>query len=978
MAAQPEETVGVVLVSHSGESWLGAVLDGLEEQTVLPTALAAVDTGSKDGSVALLQERVGEAGVVTLGRQTSYAQAVAAGVELLHTRGAQPRWLWLLHDDSRPAPEALARLLEAARQHPEAAILGPKLREWPSLRRLLELGVTISGTGRRETGLERGEYDQGQHDDVRRVLAVNTAGMLVRTDVWRRLGGFDDALPVFGNDIDLGWRAANAGETTLIVPQAVVFHVEAAHRGIRRTPLTGRHTHYQERRAALYTLLANAPGRTLPWQIVRLTFATMLRALGFLLLRSIGEAADELAAWVNVLARPGQVRAARRDRARLLGGDEAAAVAQLRPPWWLPYRHGLDNVSDFAEAATNQAQDVAERRRAAALVDAGPGALPAAVRSDLDPLDDDEDDVGEDTGLVARFLTSPVALGLAALVVAMLVGTRSAWGRVSGAGLSAAPERAADWWQLYAESTHPLALGTQVVAPAYTAVLAALGTVLGGSGPAAVSAVLLASMPLALWGTWRLLRVIGRFLDPVGAPRWLVAAGSATYALTPAVSGLWGDGRLGPIVTTALFPWFAHALLGFADPEPERRWRAAWRTGVLLTVITAFAPSLYVFAVLLAVLVIALAAMFSRSLLTDRSVSAPPLLALSLPVLLLVPWWWPLLTAGDGAGLLLEPGRVPPSTTTPLELLGGKLADAAPGWLVLPLGLAAIVALLHPRSRPAALLGWLLVAVAALAAVLVTTPTLDLRVGDVRASSASLLPVLVVGLVVAAVSLGLALVRSDWGSRARLRTPVGACLIALALAMPVLGAGWFAVQGGSGLSAAGDDEVPAYMRQRAALGPEHGVLLVRGTVEDGFTYWVRRGDGATLGEDEVLALTPPDADFVKSLSTLAMRPAPAAVRSLADAGVEYVVFPEPADGRVAAHLDATTGLSQASAENRRTRAWKVDLQPSTPFHAGAVTWGRGLLLAAQAIAVLVALVLCGPSRPRRRREPDAEVEVSTL
>ena len=46
---------------------------------------------------------------------------------------------------------------EALRADPDADILGPKLREWPSLRRLLELGITISGTGRRETGLERGE-----------------------------------------------------------------------------------------------------------------------------------------------------------------------------------------------------------------------------------------------------------------------------------------------------------------------------------------------------------------------------------------------------------------------------------------------------------------------------------------------------------------------------------------------------------------------------------------------------------------------------------------------------------------------------------------------------------------------------------------------------------------------------------------------------------------------------------------------------
>ena len=99
-----------------------------------------------------------------------------------------------------------------------------------------------------------------------------------------------------------------------MVPQAVVFHAEAAHRGVRRTPLTGRHTHYQERRAALFTSLANVSSRALLWQYVRLFMGSLLRVLGYLAVRSVGEALDELAAVLSVHGRPGQVRAARRQR----------------------------------------------------------------------------------------------------------------------------------------------------------------------------------------------------------------------------------------------------------------------------------------------------------------------------------------------------------------------------------------------------------------------------------------------------------------------------------------------------------------------------------------------------------------------------------------------------------------------------------------------------------------------------------------
>ena len=444
--------------------------------------------------------------------------------------------MWILHDDANPAPDALAELLAAAEADPEADVLGPKLREWPSLRRLLEVGVTISGTGRRETGLERSEYDQGQHDDVRTVLAVNTAGMLVRRSVLDDLGGFDEQLAVFGNDIDFGWRAAAAGHKTIVVPAAVVFHAEAAHRGVRRTPLTGRHTHYQERRAALYTLLANARGRALPWQVVRLGLGTLLRVLGFLLVRAVGQALDELAALVSLYGSPGQVRAARRERKQRREGSRQARpawadVRRLLAPWWLPYRHGLDAVSDLVTALTLQAQDVAERRRAAAAEAEQDHPVTPRRPSHDRATADDEEAPEADTGLVARFLTSPVALGVALFVLLVLFGAREAIGPVSGGGLSAAPADARDLWRLHSESWHALGQGTDVPAPPYVLAIAMLATVIGGSVSAAVSAILLLAVPVALWGAWRFLRVVGNLSDAAGAPRWLLAVAATTYAL---------------------------------------------------------------------------------------------------------------------------------------------------------------------------------------------------------------------------------------------------------------------------------------------------------------------------------------------------------------------------------------------------------------------------------------------------------------
>lgn len=172
----------------------------------------AADTGSADESAQLLTDALGADRVLHLARRTGFGQAVeeatrGAGVltpddlpylkrpsgwdpvtrtwrddtydmpELPH--GEPEQWLWLLHDDCAPEPDALAHLLRVVENEQElgheVAVVGPKLRGWYDRRALLEVGVTIANSGRRWTGLDRREQDQGQHDHVHPVLAVSTA-----------------------------------------------------------------------------------------------------------------------------------------------------------------------------------------------------------------------------------------------------------------------------------------------------------------------------------------------------------------------------------------------------------------------------------------------------------------------------------------------------------------------------------------------------------------------------------------------------------------------------------------------------------------------------------------------------------------------------------------------------------------------------------------------------------------------------------
>src|SRR6185437_1814741 len=200
----------------------------------------------------------------------------------------QVEWVWLLHDDCEPAPETLDRLLRAASRDRSVAVVGPKVLDGSDRRILREAGVSIDRAGRRVTGIDVGEIDQGQHDHKRGVLAVGSAGMLVRRDVWEQLGGFDTHLRMFRDDVDFCWRVHSAGYRVQVVTDAVIYHRElTARKGRRPEGLSARRL---DRRNALYVLAVNLPLLPVLTIFAGSVAGTLLRAAYFLLTKQVERA----------------------------------------------------------------------------------------------------------------------------------------------------------------------------------------------------------------------------------------------------------------------------------------------------------------------------------------------------------------------------------------------------------------------------------------------------------------------------------------------------------------------------------------------------------------------------------------------------------------------------------------------------------------------------------------------------------------
>ncbi|WP_200307923.1 glycosyltransferase family 2 protein [Streptomyces adelaidensis] len=929
----PRHVVTAVLVAHDGARWLPDALAGLLGQERPVQSAMAADTGSADDSARLLSDALGADRVLHLARRTGFGQAVeeanrTAGAltqdDLAYLRrpsgwdpvtrtwrddtydmpelphGEPVQWLWLLHDDCAPEPDALAQLLRVVENERElgrddVAVVGPKLRGWYDRRQLLEVGVTIAHSGRRWTGLDRREQDQGQHDHVKTSLAVSTAGMLIRRDVFDELGGFDRRLPLMRDDVDLCWRATAAGHRVLVAPEAVVRHAEASSRERRTVDCVGRSAaspHMVDKAGAVYTLLVNSRTAQLPWVLLRIVLGTLLRTVAYLVGKVPGQAVDEIRGLLSALLRPERIIAGRRRRGR--SQLDKAELRPLFPPPGATVRATVEQAAGDLFGHSDAEAPQAGRHGGA--VESGPG-------------DDDADFLQvEQFARLKRVARKPGPVLFALLLLASLVACREllGGGALAGGALLPAPADSAELWSRYLDAWHPVGAGGTEAAPPYLALVAMLASLLFGSTGLAVTVLLVASVPLAGFTAYFASR-------PLVESRLLRAWAAVVYAFLPAVTGALAAGRIGTAVLAILLPLIARAgaaAAGLTNSTGARgSWRATWAYALLLSITTAFTPIVWPIALLLGLGLLAV---------RRREITAygPRFLAqLGTPLLILAPWSLTLLPFGFFQEAGLEYGASAASAT---DLLG--ISPGGPGTVggltLIGVVLAALAALLRSERQLGIRTAWTAALVALVFAVLSN--------GSAWAGPATL----VYGLaLLAAATLG-----AD-GARSRVaeqsfgwRQPV-AVLIALAAAVgPLLAAAGWMIGGADGPVERRDPvQVPAFVAEESGTRDQARTLVLDSDSTAQVGYTLVRGSGVRLGDGEFTAAEGENKQLDKVVANLVAGSGADQSDELGAFAVRYVLVRPGAPREVSRVMDATPGLSRLSQQDG-SALWRLDRQ----------------------------------------------------
>jgi len=222
--------VAAVVVDYDAGEVLGACVRSLLDEGV--RQVVVVENGDPRRARPALEGLT--VPLVVPGRNLGYGAGANRGV----ASSGDSEYVLVCNPDLRVHPGAVDRLVAALDAHRDWAIVGPRIVdpsgvEYPSVRRFPSMldaaGHALLALVRPDNRFSR-RYREEVGDDARAVDWVSGACFCARRTALEELGGFDEAYFMFAEDIDLCWRAHEAGWGVGVEPHAEVTHVHGVSR----------------------------------------------------------------------------------------------------------------------------------------------------------------------------------------------------------------------------------------------------------------------------------------------------------------------------------------------------------------------------------------------------------------------------------------------------------------------------------------------------------------------------------------------------------------------------------------------------------------------------------------------------------------------------------------------------------------------------------------------------------------------------
>lgn len=210
--------------------------------------IVIVDNASADGSAAVLRAAFPEMTVIENSENLGYAGGNNVGIRYALERGAD--YVLLLNNDTVVSPTLLQDLVAAAESDRGIGIVGPKIYDYHDPTTIWFTGAMIDWWTGASPHIGLGERDHGQYNQRVAVDRLTGCAMMVRRDVFERVGLFDPEYFLYYEDVDFCVRAAKAGYQLYCIQTTKVWHKVSSSTGANEK--SALHAYYQTRNRLLF------------------------------------------------------------------------------------------------------------------------------------------------------------------------------------------------------------------------------------------------------------------------------------------------------------------------------------------------------------------------------------------------------------------------------------------------------------------------------------------------------------------------------------------------------------------------------------------------------------------------------------------------------------------------------------------------------------------------------------------------------
>lgn len=219
-------SVAVVILNWNGKSYLEKFLPSLVDYSANDAEIIVADNASTDNSVEFIRQHFPQIRLI----QNPGNEGFARGYNLALDQVKADYYI-LLNSDIEVTPNWILPVISLMESDPMIGACQPKIRSYFQRDKFEYAGAAGGFIDAYGYPFCRGrlflttEKDTGQYNDQVEISWATGACLFVRSELFHRLGGFDDDFFAHMEEIDFCWRLHNYGYRVMYSPASTVYHI---------------------------------------------------------------------------------------------------------------------------------------------------------------------------------------------------------------------------------------------------------------------------------------------------------------------------------------------------------------------------------------------------------------------------------------------------------------------------------------------------------------------------------------------------------------------------------------------------------------------------------------------------------------------------------------------------------------------------------------------------------------------------------